>query len=212
MTHHALIVTSNTKETIAKIREKCVNISLAYCDGFDRPPFQVSPITPESSNFYQSFLIAPDGSKPSFPQSANGDAAREQIKTMLREGEYRVDWVEIRFGQADMFDWEPLPRYGEVIDGRGYTALDEDDNEIRLPIEAESPFGLKVAKMQFSKPTIEAVQVTADEFDHEARLALMDAEGSNFTLDQVKAVAQRLAQVYNRAFKDGSSYASRETR
>jgi hypothetical protein len=48
----------------------------------------VSDVTPCAMNGYQSFLIAPDGSKEGWQDSDDGDVARDAIKAYLRSLAY----------------------------------------------------------------------------------------------------------------------------
>jgi hypothetical protein len=146
--HHAIIVTGTDEKQMTRVRKACLVIAEKHQDSLGRNAFDVTQLTFPTVNSHTSFMIAPDGSKESFPQSQAGDEAREEVKQLLREERY-LHWVEVRFGQPDLFGHESLPLYGEVIAGRGHKALDENDQEITLPINTQSELGLEDAAQKF---------------------------------------------------------------
>jgi hypothetical protein len=68
----------------------------------------VSGIVPAIANGYGSFLVAPDGSKEGWDESANGDLLRDRIVAYLEtcrhgDGSTSFDYVEVQFGDDN---WE----------------------------------------------------------------------------------------------------------
>ena len=99
--HHAIVVTSCDARTLAR----------AYASIRALPGLmvQVSPITPPTTEGYQSFLVAPDGSKHGWAESLAGNADRERIVQVLEsfafdDGSSMLAWVEVRFGDDDRKD------------------------------------------------------------------------------------------------------------
>lgn len=50
-------------------------------------------------NGYQTFMVAPDGSKEGWAASDEGDALRERIIARLKEDSGYWEWVEVGFGE-----------------------------------------------------------------------------------------------------------------
>lgn len=95
MRHHAIVVTSWNAELLESAHR--VAVDLGMC---------VTNITPEVINGYQSFLVAPDGSKEGWPTSDRGDALRTQFIEWLDSQRYKddstsIDWVEVQFGDDE---------------------------------------------------------------------------------------------------------------
>lgn len=89
--HNAIIVTSWGDRTQAAL-DKARSFGLA-----------TSELIPGVANSYESFLVAPDGSKEGWPESEDGDRRREWFKSWLRdqrdeEGSSHLEWVEVRYG------------------------------------------------------------------------------------------------------------------
>lgn len=95
MRHHAIVVTSWKDELIEAAHAKAVG--LGAC---------VTEITPEVTNGYRSFLVAPDGSKEGWDASTAGDARRAELVAWLDEQRYSdgstsIGWVEVQFDDDD---------------------------------------------------------------------------------------------------------------
>lgn len=96
MCHHAIVVTSWQHDLLEQARAKAVELGMS-----------VSEITPEVTNGYRSFFVAPDGSKEGWDTSDNGDAARDALVAWLDAQRYDDDstplaWVEIQFGDEEL--------------------------------------------------------------------------------------------------------------
>lgn len=97
MRHHAIIVTSWNEKNLFKVHIKARRI---FGDDL------VSNIVKSLINDYQSFFIAPDGSKEGWEDSDIGDMKREAfIKSLdnfrYEDGSSPLDWVEVQYGD----DW-----------------------------------------------------------------------------------------------------------
>ncbi|AIK69270.1 hypothetical protein PBI_MINERVA_61 [Mycobacterium phage Minerva] len=96
MRHHAIVVTSWDQKLLAEAHAKAVE--LGAC---------VSPLVDGRINMYQSFLVAPDGSKEGWDTSDEGDAQREALVEWLDAQCYDDDstclsWVEVQFGDEEL--------------------------------------------------------------------------------------------------------------
>lgn len=90
MRHHAIVVIGWDEKAVRAAHEKAEGLFL------DIAP--VTPITPETTNGYRSFMVAPDGSKEGWDHSERGDIARGVFRAWLREGPSVgrwLEWVEI---------------------------------------------------------------------------------------------------------------------
>lgn len=90
--HHAIVVTGHTEYNgkLETVHEKAREI-------FAGTSACVSEITPKGTNGYQSFFVAPDGSKEWWGDSDAGDIARRDFVWFLRQSGI-ADWVEVQFG------------------------------------------------------------------------------------------------------------------
>lgn len=62
---------------------------------------RVSEIVWGTTNGYQTFMVAPDGSKEWWEESDRHDGLREQFRAYLDAMEpYPLDWVEVRYGEC----------------------------------------------------------------------------------------------------------------
>ena len=86
--HHSIIVTAY-KDDVAKVHAKAVEIFGTL----------VSNIVKSKKNYYESFFIAPDGSKEGWDDSDRGDEAREDF----------INWADNQTGIDDddslSFEW-----------------------------------------------------------------------------------------------------------
>lgn len=95
MRHHAIIVTSSDKESLATAR--------GVANGLFGT---VSEIVPSITNGYASFLVAPDGSKDGWNDSELGDGARDAFVNWLdtqrfADGSTLLNWVEVQYGDDE---------------------------------------------------------------------------------------------------------------
>jgi hypothetical protein len=95
MRHHAIVVTSWKKEAIRAAHASALATGAA-----------VSEIVGPTVNGYESFFVAPDGSKEGWADSEAGDAARRAIIASFKVHEYEdgaspLKWVEVQFGDDD---------------------------------------------------------------------------------------------------------------
>lgn len=97
--HHAIVVTDMTfrripgapmVQPIDRAHAKAVELGMT-----------VTPLVSSPLNGFESFMIAPDGSKEGWHDSDKGDAAREAWVAWLKgSGEY-IDWAIVAFGGDD---------------------------------------------------------------------------------------------------------------
>lgn len=73
--HHAIIVTRWSHDSLVDAQKKAIELGHA-----------VSAIVRSVINGYESFLIAPDGSKEGWSESDDGDARRDKF----------IEWLENR--------------------------------------------------------------------------------------------------------------------
>jgi len=99
--HDAILVTHWNEDFVVESHEKAIQLGLPC-----------SNIVESIINGYTSFLIAPDGSKEGWPDSSEGDIARnlwiEWAQEKLKEREYFVDWVHISYGGDE-------PEYTKIV-------------------------------------------------------------------------------------------------
>lgn len=90
--HNAIIVTVYEDHAQAVHETAC-----AICGDL------VSDRVKAQMNGYQTFLIAPDGSKEGWSHSNDGDDRRSRFRTALREmaDNWWCEWVEIAYGNDD---------------------------------------------------------------------------------------------------------------
>ena len=89
--HHAIVVTSWSKDCIKVAHEKATEIFNGL----------VSEIIQTKANSYFSFFVSPDGSKEGWETSEIGNKRREQFINFLSDAYKREiwnDWVEVRYG------------------------------------------------------------------------------------------------------------------
>lgn len=94
MRHHAIVVTGPAEE-MPRLAHRVSKITDEICF--------TSLTTPTSTNGYQSFLVAPDGSKEGWAESNEGDKIRGKVKEYLRslaypDGSTSFKWVEVQYG------------------------------------------------------------------------------------------------------------------
>lgn len=92
MRHHAILVTSWNAEKIQDAHTKATELGCA-----------VSGIVGEVVNGYQSFFVAPDGSKEGWSDSDLGDQRRSEFIDWMRskyfsDGSSYLDWAEVQYG------------------------------------------------------------------------------------------------------------------
>jgi hypothetical protein len=91
--HNAIVVTGWDLERLNKAREKAMSLTL-----------DCSPIVASTTNGYQSFLIAPDGSTEGWDRSTECEGHRAAWIEWVRTGEGRelyLDWAHISYGGND---------------------------------------------------------------------------------------------------------------
>ncbi|MFT3992405.1 MAG: hypothetical protein QM680_13455 [Luteolibacter sp.] len=102
--HDAIVITSSDEKELNAARNKAATLGL-----------DCSEIVQSKANGYQSFFIAPDGSKEGWESSNKGDEIREAWIRWARERN-RVDWAHIRFG-GDNYEMSELSDHsGRFID------------------------------------------------------------------------------------------------
>lgn len=115
MRHHAIIVTSWNPIRIREARDRAVTL-------FGKT---VSPVVPSSINEYESFFVAPDGSKEGWSESDKGDEERAVFVSWLDAQRYD--------DHSTWFSWVVV-QYG---DDEGETRIDRHSDE-HVPQEAEA--------------------------------------------------------------------------
>ncbi len=95
MRHHAIVVTSWNLELLASAHATAVGLGMS-----------VTNITDQVTNGYQSFLVAPDGSKEGWGHSTEGDCRRAAFIDWLDAQRYEDDstplgWVEVQFADEE---------------------------------------------------------------------------------------------------------------
>lgn len=100
MRHHAIIVTG-TDDRMQEIRNQCEDISYSFGNSV-----KISMLYDSKMNHYQSFFVAPDGSKEGWGDSYKGDEARNKIIEYLDSLRYSDNstsfkYVEVQYGDDD---------------------------------------------------------------------------------------------------------------
>jgi hypothetical protein len=100
--HNAIVVTSYDYKSIVAAQQKAFAIF-----GFSL----VSSLVASSANSYQSFFVAPDGSKEGWETSDQGDQKREKFREWLDEQRFSdrsspFTWVEVRYSSEDGGEWD----------------------------------------------------------------------------------------------------------
>lgn len=108
--HHAIVVTSWGDYT-KRAHEEAVR-----CCGVEN----VSAVTPKAVNDYSSFLVAPDGSKEGWPDSAAGDARRATFVAWLHrqrhsDGSTPYYWVLIEYGERYQREGAAVLDHGRTV-------------------------------------------------------------------------------------------------
>jgi len=96
MKHHAMVVTSFDEEKLATAHAMAEKLL----------PELVTPIIESRINGYQSFFIAPDGSKEAWEESDTGNEQRDQFIEWLNSQRYDdnstpFEWVEFTYSGDD---------------------------------------------------------------------------------------------------------------
>jgi hypothetical protein len=96
MRHHSIIVTGYDQSVI-KAHDKAIELF--------GPPL-VSEMVRSVTNCYESFFVAPDGSKEGWEESDSGDKKRAELIEYLKsqaydDGSSSLDWCEIQYGDEE---------------------------------------------------------------------------------------------------------------
>lgn len=92
MRHHAIVVSSSTKELVQEAKDKAEILFNGVTE--------VSNIIASKTNGYCHILIAPDGSKEGWGHSDAGNEVRKQFVEWLTGKKYEngtLDWVEVMY-------------------------------------------------------------------------------------------------------------------
>jgi len=88
MRHHSIVVTSDDTDIIKLVHNKAISL-------FEH---LVSPIIRSRANGFQSFFIAPDGSKEGWETSDHYDINRKDYINYLNTFGFAVSYCEFYFG------------------------------------------------------------------------------------------------------------------
>ena len=100
MRHHAIVVTASDSPAadtaLNAAEQKALDLGCS-----------VTPIVDGAINGYQSFLVAPDGSKEGWSESSKGDAQRAALIEFMdtfrfEDGSSPLAWVEVQFGDDNL--------------------------------------------------------------------------------------------------------------
>ena len=103
--HHAIIVTSNDKESLGLVRNEVLRLYKSNMEAKNSSQL-VGPIIDSLINKFCSFLIAPDGSKEGYDASEDGNRIRKKIVEFLNsiaeaDGSNTIKFVEVEFGNDE---------------------------------------------------------------------------------------------------------------
>lgn len=103
--HHVIVVTSNQKEKLEKIRKEVIELYQSKMEAKNSSKL-VGPIQESLINGFVTFLIAPDGSKEGYDASDDADRIRQLVVDLVRsfpsnEEEGYLQFVEVSYGQDD---------------------------------------------------------------------------------------------------------------
>ena len=112
MRHHAIIVTGpatggGVLGGIENVRAKVQEIAGAECaNAFCKNPQLVSGVLKSLTNDYATFVVAPDGSKEGWDDSARGDKMRDKVIEYLErlrweDGSTSFAYVEVQYGDDE---------------------------------------------------------------------------------------------------------------
>jgi hypothetical protein len=101
MRHHAIVVTSWKHELLQEAHATAVELGVRDPEVIGQRLWEVSEITPESTNGYRSFFVAPDGSKEGWDTSDRGDVQRTALIQWFQDKAGYLDWVEVSYGGDD---------------------------------------------------------------------------------------------------------------
>ena len=94
--HNAIVVTGHD---LAALHEKVKAIVSQGWGISDCDTCLVSPIVGSKTNGFESFFVAPDGSKEGWDTSDIGDDLRDEVVGYLGG---KCDWVEVQFGDDEL--------------------------------------------------------------------------------------------------------------
>lgn len=106
--HDAIIVTGFDANEVREAHDYAVEIGCL-----------TSEIVKGAINGYESFFIAPDGSKEGWAESEKGDEQRKNFIAWLRENRgkpFWLDWIAINFGGDDSQNASITDHHGQCAD------------------------------------------------------------------------------------------------
>ena len=106
MIHHAILVTSDDENQIREAHQKLTEISINTQPILGAGGVWVSPISPKTTNGYQSFFVSPDGSKEGWDQSYMGDRFRDEAIKILNSFAYEDKSTSIKYAEVQYGDDE----------------------------------------------------------------------------------------------------------
>ncbi|MDX2191338.1 MAG: hypothetical protein SFY32_15910 [Bacteroidota bacterium] len=100
--HHSIIVTTNDKAALAKLRLEIIAIYQSKMEAKNGAQL-ISPIVESLINNHCSFFIAPDGSKEGYDASEDGDNVRKHVVSLIeskkdKDGNNVFYYVEVYYG------------------------------------------------------------------------------------------------------------------
>lgn len=85
--HDAIVFTAWCEEKAIPVRDKAVEFGL-----------QVTEFVTSNVNAYVTFVVTPDGSKEGWDTSNEGNEARENLLSWVKENKIFIDWVHVSYG------------------------------------------------------------------------------------------------------------------
>jgi hypothetical protein len=121
--HNAIIVTSWEPVAVEQARAKSEELGMV-----------VSAVVKSRVNDYGSILVAPDGSKEGWEDSAAGDAQRAALRAWLNSQRYEdgsssIEWCEVSYGSDDA---------GAEIVNHGWSAVMPNESSSAMPPKGDS--------------------------------------------------------------------------
>ncbi len=105
--HHAIVVTgTGYGDKVSLARDKAIeifNMHFAHYPMIDEDDVvnNISEIVRSGVNGYETFIIAPDGSKEGWEHSNIAERARDEFIEWMKSGDRYLNWAYIQYGDDD---------------------------------------------------------------------------------------------------------------